>query len=77
MSGLDHSVSQVGHAPMSKDGAEADILPRRSMRRLVSLNRATPWDRQQDRASYLLQNFLHQQQHPPDLSVSLVGLMHA
>ena len=52
---LDHSVSH-GHALMSEDGAEADIVPRRAdrMRRLVSLRGATPRDRQQDRASYLL-----------------------
>ena len=54
-----------GHALMSEDGAEADIVPRRAdrMRRLVSLHGATPRDRQQDRASYLLLNSLDRRQH--------------
>ena len=56
---------------------ERQTITDAAVRRLVSLKRATPRDRQQDRASYLLQNFLHQEQHPPDLSVPLVGLMHA
>ena len=56
---------------------ERQTITDAAVRRLVSLKRATPRDRQQDRASYLLQNFLHQEQHPPDLKVPLVGLMHA